>query len=79
MSTLKTPTLIICPGKRRLKKAYGARYNLVFTTDGSDSDALLTNLFTFSLETADLKGVEGEQVFLTTSDGIQLAKGPGDR
>lgn len=63
--------------KEAVKKAYGDQYNLIFTTDSSDNDTLSKNLYTFSLETADLMGVEGEQVFLTTRDGIQLAKAQG--
>jgi len=63
--------------KKAMQAAFGSRYNLIFTTDSSQSDALAKNLFTFSLETADLMGITGEQVFYTTRDGIQLAKKQG--
>jgi hypothetical protein len=63
--------------KKAVKTAFGDQYNLVFTTDGSENDTLAKNLFTFSLETKDLMGVTGEQLFYTTRDGIQLAKAQG--
>ncbi len=56
--------------RKAVQKEYGSQYQLVFTTNGLASDYLEKNLFTFSLETADLKGGEGEQVFYTTRDGI---------
>ena len=61
--------------KEALQKAYGDRYNLVFTNDGIESDIMENNFFTFGLsEEADLLGHGGEQqVFYGPRDAIALA------
>ena len=64
--------------KAAVKKAYGDRYNLVFTKGGIDSDLLADNFFTFGLsEEVDLLGYGGEQYFYGPRDALAFAVADG--
>ena len=61
--------------KKAVQKAYGDKYNLVFTNDGVESVIMEDNFFTFGLsEEADLLGHGGEQqVFYGPRDVVGFA------
>jgi hypothetical protein len=65
--------------KKAVQKAYGDRYDLVFTKGGIDSDIMEDNFFTFGLsEEADLLGHGGaQQVFYGPRDVIEFAVADG--
>jgi hypothetical protein len=64
--------------KAAVKKAYGDRYNLVFTKGGVESDLLTDNFFTFGLsEEVDLLGYGGEQYFYGPRDAVEFAVADG--
>ena len=61
--------------KKAIQKAYGDKYDLVFTNDGVETDIMEDNFFTFGLsEESDLLGHGGEQqVFYGPRDAITTA------
>ena len=64
--------------KRAIGKAYGDRYNLVFTKEGVESDLMKDNFFTFGLsEEPDLLGFAGETIYYSIRNAIQFAKDDG--
>ena len=65
--------------KEAIKKAFGDKYNLVFTKGGIDSDIMEDNFFTFGLsEEVDLLGHGGEQqVFYSPRDAVGFAIADG--
>jgi hypothetical protein len=64
--------------KEAIQRAYGDRYNLVFTKGGVESDIMENNFFTFGLsEEPDLLGFGGETIFYSIRNAIQLAKEDG--
>jgi hypothetical protein len=64
--------------KEAIQRAYGDRYNLVFTKGDVESDLMEDNLFTFGLsEEPDLLGFGGETIFYSIRNAIQFAKADG--
>lgn len=64
--------------KEAIQKAYGDRYDLVFTRGGIESNLLKDNFFTFGLsEEPDLLGYAGETVYYSIRNAIQFAKEDG--
>lgn len=64
--------------KEAIQRAYGDRYNLVFTKGGAESDIMEDNFFTFGLsEEPDLLGFGGETIFYSIRNAIQFAKEDG--
>jgi hypothetical protein len=64
--------------KKAIQRAYGDRYNLVFTKGNIESDLLEDNFFTLGLsEEPDLLGYGGETIFYSIRDAIQFAKADG--
>jgi hypothetical protein len=60
--------------KRAIEKAYGDRYDLVFTREGVESDIMEDNFFTFGLsEEPDLLGFAEEQIYYSIRNAIQFA------
>jgi hypothetical protein len=59
--------------KKALQKAYGDRYDLVFTKGGVESDLLQDNLFTYGVNTEEQNG----GYFMTIRDAIQALKADG--
>ncbi len=59
--------------KKAVQKAYGTRYNLVFSKNG-DSDLREDNFYAYALGSdVDLKGYGGETVFINIRDAIEMA------
>ncbi len=64
--------------KKAVQRAYGDRYDLVFTQGGVDSDLREDNFFTYALgNDVDLQGFGGETIFINTRDAIALAVADG--
>ena len=65
--------------KKAVQKAYGDKYNLVFTKGGINSDLMEDNFFTFGLSTeVDLLGHGGEQqVFYSPRNAVEFAIADG--
>jgi len=65
--------------KKALKRAYGDRYNLVFTKGGVESDVRLDNFYSYNMESAqNLVGYPADNIgYYTTREAIQMAKEDG--
>jgi hypothetical protein len=64
--------------KEAIQRAYGDRYNLVFTKGSVESALMEDNFFTLGLsEEPDLLGFGGETIFYSIRDAIQFAKDDG--
>ena len=64
--------------KKALQKAFGARYDLVFTREGKNSDLREDNFYSYGLgNDIDLKGYGGETVFYGIREVIEWAVADG--
>lgn len=64
--------------KKEVKSAFGDRYHLVFTKNDIESDLRVDNFFAYGVnKDAENKDINGNPVFKSVRDSIQLAKASG--